>query len=207
MRDDRLKNLEKRPAIQRVLNHLKLLAVGLLVILVPVAIAHQSFDHVFKIVKNAAKKVAPGVAWIERTEGALAVVALIVLFCWSLGWFLARTETDARWLEWANSKYLKRSPLWKKHAKRFHGEDEESAPVAQPALASIQGTWQPGVIVERAPGGWCTVFVPEVPSLSTGRVFYVREDEARVLEMELKDFRKALSSSGRGSGSPENSSL
>jgi uncharacterized membrane protein len=193
-------DLSDKPRLAWLQFQLTCLGIGLLVVLVPIAVTGRSLDHAQKVVKDGIKKLDPGIDFLERTEATVAIVALIVLFFWSLGWFLSRTETGGRWLEWASSKYLKKSPLWVKHSKRSQGGEEQAEPGARPALVRVQGTWQPGVVVEEHDTGWCTVFVPHVPALSSGRVYCLPAAETLRLETSLADFRRDLTSSGKGAG-------
>ena len=189
----------RRPVLAWIQRNLTFLVLGLLIILVPISLTSKSIDHALKTVRDVIKKLDPGVDFLERTDATIAIVAAIVLFFWGLGWFLSRTETGGRWLDWANSKYLKRSPLWVKRSKRAQEHGEAAQPGAQPTLARIQGTWQPGVIVETDAGGWCTVFVPQAPALSTGQVYCVPPEETIPLDTPLEEFRKRLTASGGGS--------
>jgi uncharacterized membrane protein len=54
-------------------------------------------------------------------------------------------------------------------------------------------------VVEEQAGGWATVFVPDVPQATTGRLYCVQPKQIRPLECSLADFRKTIMAAGRGS--------
>lgn len=65
-------------------------------------------------------------------------------------------------------------------------------------MVRVAGDWQPGVIVEEC-DGWATVFVPDLPTAKSGRLYCVPGDQLRKLDGSVADFGKKLAAGGRGS--------
>ncbi len=101
--------------------------------------------------------------------------------------------------------YSMRSPLRLrsevKKVRRMQSGEAAPAPTkdVQPPLAHVAGGWQPGVIVEEQDDGWATVFLPDVPSVATGRLYLVGEDRLLRLDVPPGAYRKKLAANGHGS--------
>jgi len=196
----------KETAFVRLLvRHGKIALLGLAVVLVPLAIASNSVQHVQKLLSSAVKKISPGVEVIGGVGITTVLVLSIAVACWLIGHLVNRTVLGQQLLSWEKAKFskpklLKHSPLLQERAKKSKEAAKDAPPPVQPALACVAGVWQPGAIVEEATGGWTTVFVPEVPALTTGRLYCLRDEQVLRLEVPLPEFRERLASSGQGSG-------
>jgi uncharacterized membrane protein len=184
----------------------KFTLLGLGVVLIPVVVVVKSIEHAHKLLTRAATTVAPGI----EVVGGVGIGVLVLLFlfaaCCFVGWLVSRTDRGQRLVDWEASKFLPRSPLEvQKEVKKVRTRGAgQAAPTpakeVQPALARVGGGWQPGVIVKEQSGSWASVFLPDIPSVATGRLYMVHEDHLMRLDVPLDSFRKQLASSGHDSG-------
>lgn len=183
----------------RIRNHVEILLLGLVVVLLPIVVLSKSVEHAQKAVQKALTTVAPGVQALGAAGLTLGIVLLLLLACWFLGWLVSRTVPGQRLLAWEKSKFLGRSPkLQKRVAAKAEAEAGVPPPKeAQPALAHVAGGWQPGVLVEERADGWATVFLPDVPSLETGRLYCLSGDQVLRLDVPLDAYREKLKARGR----------
>ena len=184
----------------------KLTLIGLAVVLVPVVVVLKSIEHAHKLLTHAASTVAPGLEIVGGVGIAAVILVAIFVACWVVGWLVSRTERGQLLMAWEKSKLLGRTPLQlQKEVKKVHalqaGQATATSPkAAQPALAYVAGGWQPGVIVEEQSEGWASVFLPDIPSVATGRLYLLHEDKLLRLDVPLDTYREQLISSGHGSG-------
>lgn len=181
------------------MRHVKLTLLGLVVILVPAMIALKSIQHAHKMLHSAFSTLAPGLRLLGGVGAALAILAILLFLCWLLGWIVSRTELGQRVLAWEKARYMGRSPLMQKVAAKQEAGTPQPVAEAIPALADIQGGWQPCVIVGEPTDEWATLFVPEVPNVTAGRLVCLPRGQVLPLETPLDDFRKKLTESGHGS--------
>lgn len=196
MRDGDARKKSLREVLVR---HGKITGLGLVAVLTPIAIVVTSVGRAHKAVTNAAKKVAPGVEALGGVDVALILLLVLLAVCWFLGWLVTRTQWGRRLFEWEEAKYSARSPLMQKYVKKSGKGAPAPTKQPQPALAHVAGGWQPGVIVEEQAGGWASVFVPEIPSVATGRLYCVHADQVLRLDLSLDAFRTKLTATGHGS--------
>ena len=71
----------------------------------------------------------------------------------------------------------------------------------QPIEVDLYGTksWVLGFIVEDLPDGRLAIFVPSIPMVTIGQVFYVPEDRVRILDVPAIDVVNAITQWGVGS--------
>lgn len=190
------------------MRHGKLALLGLAVVLVPLVVALKSIEHAHKLLTRAASTVAPGVEVVGGIGIATIIMTAIVVACWFVGWLVSRTDRGQRLMEWEGADLLARTPLQlqqevkKVRALQAGQTGGASAPqpkAAQPALAFVADGWQPGVIVEEQSEGWASVFLPDIPSVKTGRLYLLHEDHLLRLDVPLETYREQLISSGHGS--------
>ena len=187
---------------------MRILLLGLVAILVPVSFVLTHVKSAHKSVHSAVTDLTPIVAFLGGVGAAIVSALLILAVCWILGWVVGRTRRGRQWITWEKAKLLpKSSPLLREEMQKFDttgdGKQAAAAPAAPPvtpALAHVEGGWQPGAIVEAREDGWATVFVPTVPDLSTGRLFCLPGAQVRRLEVPLDEFRKRLLDGGHGTG-------
>jgi uncharacterized membrane protein len=80
----------------------------------------------------------------------------------------------------------------------FPGLSSELRP--EPALVETDEGWAFALIVERQPAGFCTVFLPDSPSPTSGSVRIVETTRVRPLEISMLNLLACLTRSGTGAG-------
>jgi len=128
----------------------------------------------------------------------IVIGLLVVLVCFVAGLVAAgfpRTSVGRGFEE----KVLERIPGYSmlRTATRSLFGDAQAA--LQVALVEMDGLVV-GVIVERHPVGWVTVFVPSTPAPASGSVYLVPETKVHPVDVPLGVGLKAASRYGRGAG-------
>jgi uncharacterized membrane protein len=80
----------------------------------------------------------------------------------------------------------------------FPGLREDARP--QPALVETDEGWAFALVVERLPQGFCTVFLPDSPSPTSGAVRIIEDARVRTLETSMLSLLGCLTRSGTGAG-------
>lgn len=80
----------------------------------------------------------------------------------------------------------------------FPGLNLESRP--EPALVQTDEGWAFALLVERLPQGFCTVFLPDSPTPTSGAVRIVAAARVRPLDVSMLSLLNCLTCSGTGSG-------
>lgn len=80
----------------------------------------------------------------------------------------------------------------------FPGLDGGSAP--EPSLVETDDGWAFALLVERSPNGFCTVFLPDSPTPTSGSVRIVEERRVRPLQASMLSLLACLTQSGSGAG-------
>jgi hypothetical protein len=80
----------------------------------------------------------------------------------------------------------------------FPGLSPESPP--QPVLVKLDDGWAFALLVERLPDGFCTVFVPDSPTPTSGAVRIVEASRVRPVEASMLSLLSCLTRSGAGAG-------
>jgi uncharacterized membrane protein len=70
----------------------------------------------------------------------------------------------------------------------------------EPALVETDDGWALALLIERLPDGFCTVFLPDVPSPTSGSVRIVAASRVRVLDVSMLALLGCLTRSGAGAG-------
>lgn len=181
----------------RASRHVQLMLTGLAVVLVPAIIVTNAVEHAHKAVAGVLTKLSPKIQVLGGVGVALVVLLLILLACWLLGWLVSRTRVGKRLIEWEKATFLGKAPKLEKklETRKKAGEPKPKAP--QPALAHVGGGWQPGVIVDEESDGWASVFLPDLPSTTAGRLYLLPQEQVRRLDVSLDDFQKRLTALGR----------
>jgi uncharacterized membrane protein len=190
---------------QTLRHHIQITLLGALLVLAPLVLlvhtvlrARAAMDKAVAPLRDllpGAKISVGGVTGIE-----LATLLLALFVCWLLGWGIVRTRIGRRVKQWVEETFLKRTPVYQTY-RRVTGNAVETptAPAVQPALVQVAGDWQPGVVVEEQADGWATVFVPDIPAATSGRLYCIQAAQIRPLACSLDDFRKTTAAAGRGS--------
>lgn len=76
------------------------------------------------------------------------------------------------------------------------GKDESA--LERAILVRIDDGWSPAMLIEEAPDGKCTVFVPDVPKSNSGSVYIVEPDQIKHLNVKFKELDIAIRNYGKG---------
>ena len=172
---------------------------GLMVVLVPTVLIARTLKHATAAAKHAMQNVAPELKVLLGIDLGIMLLLAVVGACWFLGWLMSRTELGQQIVEWEKSQFQRRSPFAKKRRAMKQAKEKTTPPGDIPALAEIGGAWQPAVIVTPASEGRTTVYLPDVPNVTAGRLACLPTDRVVRLEVSLETFRDQLEQSGRGS--------
>jgi hypothetical protein len=80
----------------------------------------------------------------------------------------------------------------------FPGLNSETPP--EPALVETDDGWAFALVVERQPPGYCTVFLPDAPTPTSGSVRIVQARRVRPLDAPMLSLLACLTRSGSGAG-------
>jgi uncharacterized membrane protein len=80
----------------------------------------------------------------------------------------------------------------------FPGLNSETPP--EPAMVETDDGWAFALIVERQPPGFCTVFLPDAPTPTSGAVRIVEVRRVRPLDAPMLNLLACLTRSGTGAG-------
>ncbi len=70
----------------------------------------------------------------------------------------------------------------------------------EPSLVETDDGWAFALLVEREPPGFCTVFLPDSPTPTTGSVRIVEATKVRSLDVSMLNLLACLTRSGTGAG-------
>jgi uncharacterized membrane protein len=132
-------------------------------------------------------------------EDFLALAAIVVLFLIA-GLFVA-TRPGRLLSNRLEQAILYRVPgylLVRGAMGSFPGLSSDARP--EPALVETDDGWAFALIVEHLPQGFCTVFLPDAPTPTSGSVRIVEASRVRPLEASMINLLGCLTRSGTGAG-------
>src|SRR6185437_10342815 len=74
-------------------------------------------------------------------------------------------------------------------------------PHPEPSLVETDDGWAFALLVEREPPGFCTVFLPDSPTPTSGSVRIIEATRVRPLDASMLNLLACLTRSGTGAGS------
>ena len=80
----------------------------------------------------------------------------------------------------------------------FPGLSTETRP--EPSLVETDDGWAFALLVEREPPGFCTVFLPDSPTPTSGSVRIIEATRVRSLDVSMLNLLACLTRSGTGAG-------
>ena len=134
---------------------------------------------------------------------ARAIVAAI-LIALALGLFLfingliARTYLGSSFKKWLDKKVLSHIPFYNTFssvAKQLTGKEKENYPVVEVDLYGTNNRVL-GLLTERMSDGRLMVYIPFAPLLNIGQVHIIMEENAKVLDISVKDATDIVTSIG-----------
>jgi uncharacterized membrane protein len=178
---------------------------GGLLILLPVTfltIIITVFSGVYNVIKEPLEPLA-ALCPFQTLSGvgiaALMTLVLIVALCFLTG-LVIRTAWAQNMLERFDANFLGRVPFYtlgRSLLFEISGRQYETG--VNYVLARIQEGWQPGVMMEELENGWLVVFVPQIPNVFSGSLFYLTPDRVQRIETTSVAILKAMARFGVGS--------
>jgi uncharacterized membrane protein len=193
---------EAEAAMHKFLGFVRTTLVGGLLYLVPIvvllailgkaiAIAHGISPPILKLLDAAhlGRILTPQVV----------AILLLVLFCFAAGLF-ARTVLAKRIGRTLETKVLANLPgyeLIKSLSENIAGVDTSGA--RDPVVVRIEDAWQIAFVVDRLDDGHLAVYVPGVPSIRSGSLYYVTPERVQPLTIPVTSVVQALRRMGMDS--------
>jgi uncharacterized membrane protein len=132
-------------------------------------------------------------------EDLVSVVVIVLLFL--IAGFFVGTRPGRRLSDRLERSVLYRVPgylLVRGAVGGFPGLSRETRP--EPSLVETDDGWAFALLVEREPPGFCTVFLPDSPSPTSGSVRIVEATRVRPLDISMLNLLACLTRSGTGAG-------
>jgi uncharacterized membrane protein len=178
---------------------------GAIIFLLPAAILTILFN-VFSGIYNLIKEPLDPLAALcpFQTIGGVGIAALmavaLIISVFFLTGLMIRTAWAQRMLEQVDSYSLVNVPLYAFFRSLFFemaGRQYEAG--LDYVLAWIEECWQPAVVMEELENGWLVVFVPRVPNVFSGAIFYMPPDRVKKIATTSAAILKAMARFGVGS--------
>jgi uncharacterized membrane protein len=180
-----------------------LLATGVqgILFLVPIALVAVVAREAFQLLRRGLEPVARLLPQNQAIglvmEDLLALVAITIVFL--IAGLFVGTRPGRLLSQRLEQSVLYRVPgylLVRGAMGSFPGLDTESPP--EPALVRIDDGWLLGLVVERWPEGFFTVYLPSAPTPTSGSVMIVEADRVQPLAVSTLAFLGCLTRSGAG---------
>jgi uncharacterized membrane protein len=129
----------------------------------------------------------------------LVVWALAVLVCFAAGLLVSsfpRSKAGKSFEE----KVLDRLPGYSMLRMATRSLFGDASAELELSLVEMEDGLVVGVLVERHPGGWVTVFIPSTPAPASGSVYLFPEAKVHPVDVPFASGLKAASRYGRGAG-------
>jgi len=178
---------------------------GAIIFLLPAAILTILFN-VFSGIYNLIKEPLDPLAALcpFQTIGGVGIAALmavaLIISMFFLTGLVFRTAWAQRTLRRVDSYSLVNVPFYAFFRGLFFemaGRQYEAG--LNYALAWIEECWQPALVMEELENGWLVVFVPLVPNVFSGTLFYLPPDRVKRIETTSTEVLKAMARFGVGS--------
>jgi uncharacterized membrane protein len=171
--------------------------------LVPVVLiavlAREGYQMLRRVFEPVARLLPQDRLLGTMTEDLLTILAIAVVFL-TAGLFVG-TQPGRRLSDRLEQTVLYRVPgylMVRGAVGNFPGLSADSRP--EPALVETGEGWAFALLVERLPSGFCTVFLPESPSPTSGSVRLVEASRVRPLDAPMLSLLGCLTRSGTGAG-------
>jgi len=132
-------------------------------------------------------------------EDLVSIIAIILLFL--IAGLFAGTRSGRLLSDRLERAVLYRVPgylMVRGAAGSFPGLSTEMRP--EPSLVETDDGWAFALLVERKPPGFCTVFLPDSPTPTSGSVRIVEATRVRSLDVSMLKLLACLTRSGSGAG-------
>jgi len=180
---------------------IKMTLIGGAVFLVPVVLLIMIILRAMSIMMTVAEPVdrllpVHSIAGIGLSTIIAAVGLLLICFIAGLvaGSVYAQSAIEA-----VEKKVLNRIPGYALLRAITSSRDESRVPDMQPVLATLEGSSQVGLEVEKLPDGRSVVYLPNAPNPLSGIVRLLDADRVQRLDVSLKAVQEHVEQLGKGS--------
>jgi uncharacterized membrane protein len=185
--------------MSRVHEFIKTTVVGGLLVVLPIGVVLMLAVRSVKAIRNM---LAPAMSHLpHNTHFPLLLAGLIVLAVCFLTGLIIQTRIGKRIGSGFENRVLARLPgyiILKRLSQQAFGQAEEAA--LKPALLETGEGLMPALIVEEHGEGNVTVFVPAVPTPTSGQLYIVRRERVHPVDVPFTRFIRCVSKWGVGSG-------
>jgi len=183
---------------------LKTTTVGGILFLLPVALVLAALNHALQLAEKVVRPISHDLDLDHSIAGIGVVTVLTVLLLVTVSFaagIVARTRHGTRIKGWIESSFLGNLPQYQIMKSMGEGLAQiDGADDLKPILISFDGGWRIGYLMEALGNGWVTVFVPQVPTLTSGDLFYLPADRIKHLNISMMKARSIVKHIGLGSG-------
>jgi len=153
-------------------------------VLITLAVLMKFWDHLLKAGSRLAKLLHVNTVLGPPGDAVMAVL-FFLLICIVAGFLirLSFLKTMSERIDRQLSALIPGYGQLRSEARKKIGGEEEKRPSFDACLVKVQDLWQPGYLIEQNGDGTWTVFMPEVPALTTGHVYVA--DSARIRKLEI----------------------
>lgn len=185
--------------MSKIVNFMKLTAIGGLLVIVPIAIVLFVLAQIFYGLYSLSESLLAEFGL--QIDDALIIVAIaitvLVGLCFVTG-LLVQTRLGVSIGNWFKNNVARRIPMYNAIAsltKRFIGLDSNDfSPVEVDLYGSSARAL--GFLIEQLPDGRCTVYIPNAPVATIGNIYVVDLGAIRILGASVTDTVSAISQWG-----------
>ena len=185
--------------MSRVREFIKTTVVGGLLVILPIGVVLMLAVRAVKALRNM---LAPAMSHLPyHAHFPLLLAALIVLAACFLTGLIIKTRIGKRIGSGLENRVLARLPgyiILKRLSQQAFGQAEEAA--FKPALFETGEGLMPALVVEEHGEGNVTVFVPAVPTPTSGQLYIVKRERVHPVDVPFTKFIRCVSKWGVGSG-------
>jgi len=190
--------------MKKLIEFIKITAVGGLVVIVPIAIVTIVIGDTFKQLIAVTKPLTEHMPFGPLTNSIIAVlaVAFLVITIFFLAGLLLNTFWGKILKKWFEIKIFERIPMYstlRGLTQRFVGIESAEFPVVEVDLYGTESRVL-GIVVEKIPDGRLVVFIPISPLVTVGQLNIVPDSCVRKLDASLADMTKCISQIGLEAG-------
>lgn len=169
-----------------------------LFLLLPIAVVAIVLLKIYRIIHPAMTRLSDALG-VHGGDGVRLIVLGVALLACLIAGLLMRARGVDRFREWLERNLLFMIPGYEyvrmRMAETF-GQDADANDRA--ILARIDDGWAPGMLIERAPDGRCTVFMPDAPQCSSGSVYIVEPSQVKFLKVRYGTLNNSIRNYGKG---------
>lgn len=190
--------------MRSIFQFVKTTVVGGLLVILPLAfviLLMTELTDILDVVSEPFADLFPVDNVLGVSLAVLIEILMILILCFMAGLFVS-TGVGSRTTEFVDRKILSNLPgytAFKGMSRQFAVAGAGDAFV--PAIVTWdEETYVIGFVIEESDAGFCTVLVPDAPSPMSGRLYYLKKDRVRILDIPLMEVFDAVSFWGSGYG-------